>query len=479
MAARYAGVNAARRSAQRSRSARRSTTAAGLDARGAVGSRAGVASARSSESGAGPRAARRPTRLRQRFRTIVASHPRSRSSAMRCGSYPDSARYARTRASCVASSASWASPRTRRAMVYRRSWWAITRRSNAPSRSRASWAVRRSSSSITSLNHHDAASVASANGSPAGLVGAPGACDNPAQMGHVDRFDDLIESLAGFHRTWLVYLGLELGLFAALRTAGPDGLEPAELAEATESHPRPVEAWAWAADAHDLATLEDGRLRVDPDVATIVLDDDHRDYLGGQFVHAVVASMDWSGMVDFFRTGRPIADRPDRYRLAIERLTRQDIGVFFQVALAALPQLVAELSAGGRVVDIHCGGGRWLVAMARRFPRLELVGVEFEADSVARARATVESEGLADRITIREAKATDPGATSAFDLAYFQYALHQLPDTQGVLRAAWQALRPGGRLVVLDWPLPTSSDEFRTRHGELIAGIQLDELLQG
>ncbi len=44
------------------------------------------------------------------------------------------------------------------------------------------------------------------------------------------------------------------------------------------------------------------------------------------------------------------------------------------------------------------------------------------------------------------------------------------------LRAAWSALEPGGRLIVLDWPLPSDPDEFRTRHGELIAGVQLDEL---
>ena len=59
-----------------------------------------------------------------------------------------------------------------------------------------------------------------------------------------------------------------------------------------------------------------------------------------------------------------------------------------------MPQLVADLSAGGRVVDIHCGGGRWLIAMARRFPALELVGVEFEPDSVARAKANVAAAGL-------------------------------------------------------------------------------------
>jgi SAM-dependent methyltransferase len=298
-------------------------------------------------------------------------------------------------------------------------------------------------------------------------------------MGHDDRFDDLVASLAGFHRSWLVYLGIELGLFARIRDAGADGITPAELAAATGTYPEAVAAWSWAADAHDLAVFEDGRLTIDDDVAQILLDDHRAEFLGGQYVHAVVASMDWGGMEEFFRTGRPIGSRPDRYREAIERLTRQDIAVFFQEVLAAIPQLAADLAGGGRVVDVHCGGGRWLVAMARRFPAIQLVGVEFEADSVARARATVAEEGLADRIVIRESKATDPGKAGEYDLAYFQYALHQLPDAPKVLAAAWAALRTGGRILVLDWPLPSGPDEFRTRHGEIIAGVQLDELFQG
>jgi SAM-dependent methyltransferase len=294
-----------------------------------------------------------------------------------------------------------------------------------------------------------------------------------------DRFDDLIDSLGGFHRTWLVYLGIELGLFAALRSAGPAGVSIDDLATETGTRPDALRAWSVGADAQDLVTLEGDRLVADEDVASILVDDDRPEYLGGQFVHAAVASLDWGGMADFFRTGEPIRERPDRYRVAIERLTAQDIAVFFQEALAALPQLVADLGRGGRVVDVHCGGGRWLIAMARRFPAISLVGVEFEADSAARARAKVAAAGLADRIEIRQAGATTTAEAGDFDLAYFQYSLHQLADAPAVLRAAWSALRPGGRIVVLDWPLPSSQEEWQSRHGALIAGVQLDELYQG
>ena len=97
----------------------------------------------------------------------------------------------------------------------------------------------------------------------------------------------------------------------------------------------------------------------------------------------------------------------------------------------------------------------------------------------ARARAKVAAAGLADRIEIRQAGATTTPDAGEFDLAYFQYALHQLDDAPAVLRAAWSALRPGGRIVVLDWPLPSSQEEWQSRHGALIAGVQLDELYQG
>jgi Predicted O-methyltransferase len=294
-----------------------------------------------------------------------------------------------------------------------------------------------------------------------------------------DRFDDLIGSLSGFHRTWLIYIGVDLGLFERLRAAGREGLTAADLADATGCVAQAVDTWLWAADAHDLVTLDEGRATMDEDLASVLLDAVRPEFLGGQFSHAVVATMDWAGMVEFFRTGQPISVRPDRYRASIERLTMQDIAVFFGEALAALPQLVVDLSHGGRVVDVHCGGARWLIAMAQRFPSLELVGMEFQPDSVIRARANVSAAGLDDRIAIRQAEMTTHDRIAAYDLAYFQYALHQLPHPAASLGAAWAALRPGGRLLLLDWPLPSSLDEFRTRHGELIAGTQLDELYQG
>ena len=109
------------------------------------------------------------------------------------------------------------------------------------------------------------------------------------------------------------------------------------------------------------------------------------------------------------------------------------------------------------MVDVHCGGGRWLIAMARRFPALELVGVEFEPDSVARARANIAAAGLTDRITIREAGVTEPGRSASTTSPTSSTRSTSSSDAPAVLGAAWPALRPGGRLLVLDWPLPVGA----------------------
>jgi SAM-dependent methyltransferase len=300
-------------------------------------------------------------------------------------------------------------------------------------------------------------------------------------MSRNDRFEELAASVAGFYRSWVVYLGLELGLFDHIRGSEPVGLTADELAVLSDCKLEPIDAWLRAAHAGDVVELEEGRARLGTEVASVLLDDTHPEYLGGQFVVAVVSSLDYAGLTEFFRTGGTIEERPSRFHRAIEAVTVQDIAVFFQEGLAEMPELAAALTRGGRVLDVACGGGRWLIAVARRFPETQLVGVEFQPDSVARARQHVTEAGLDDRIRIEARPIPDMTYRGEFDLVYLQDALHELPDPGASLGASWAAVMPGGRLVVLEWclPGPPADGEEPTLQAELLWGIQIDELYQG
>jgi ubiquinone/menaquinone biosynthesis C-methylase UbiE len=157
----------------------------------------------------------------------------------------------------------------------------------------------------------------------------------------------------------------------------------------------------------------------------------------------------------------------------------QDITLFLDEGLPRLEEVSQRLGAGARVLDVACGGGRWLLAMAERYPQSRFVGVEFEPDSISRAVKHVADAGMGERIEI---VALDPAAMTyrdEFDLAYCQDALHELPDPAGALGAAWRAIRRGGNLVVFDWCIPSRVEDYRTALGELAWGVQIDELYQG
>ncbi|HET7676379.1 MAG TPA: class I SAM-dependent methyltransferase [Candidatus Limnocylindrales bacterium] len=298
-----------------------------------------------------------------------------------------------------------------------------------------------------------------------------------------DRFDGLLDDLAGYYRTWLVYLGVELGLLHHLRAEGGAGLTADALAEKAGCGRAPVDGWCRAAYAYGLLERAGGddlapRFGLDEDLAAILLDPQRPEYLGGQFIFSVGASLEYGGMVDFFRSGRPVPGRTPRYHRAVERLNEQDIAVFFEQALPQLPDIEERLRAGTRVLDVACGGGGWLTQLARTFPAVRAMGIEFDEDWLSQARRRIAEAGLTDRVQLeRGDPAQLPG--HSYGLVYYQDVLHELPDPAASLRAAGDALAPGGSIVVLDWCLPGSMEEYRTLLGQLTWGYQLDELFQG
>ena len=295
-----------------------------------------------------------------------------------------------------------------------------------------------------------------------------------------DRFDDLVTSLGGFYRAWVIQLGLELGLFTALRAAGPRGLAPAELAAATATAPDPIATWCRAAYACDLVDDDGERLHVDEVTASILLDADRPEYLGGQFAYTVTASLDYADMAQLLRTGSH-GRGPPAPLLPLDR--------------AADPAGHRRLLRGG--AGRHPGPGRRCSPAAPTSSTSTAAAAAGSWPSRADSRRPGWSASSPSpirrpgRCASSRRPAWSPGSTSrrarwprspiarAFDLAYFQHALHELADPAAALEAAWRALRPGGRLLVLGWCLPSSLDDLATLHGQLITGVALDEALHG
>lgn len=106
----------------------------------------------------------------------------------------------------------------------------------------------------------------------------------------------------------------------------------------------------------------------------------------------------------------------------------------------------------GAVLEVGCGTGlNFRHILARLDPaRGRLTAVDFSADMLARARRRVQRRGWPNVELLRDdAARLDLGRS--FDGVLLAYSLTMIPDWREALRRAFAHVKPGGRLVVLDF----------------------------
>ncbi|GAA4926854.1 ubiquinone/menaquinone biosynthesis C-methylase UbiE [Actinomycetospora succinea] len=108
----------------------------------------------------------------------------------------------------------------------------------------------------------------------------------------------------------------------------------------------------------------------------------------------------------------------------------------------------ADPPRDGRVLEIGCGTGNVLAAVARRHPDVELIGLDPDPAALARARTK-----LGDGVRLEQGFADDlPLPDGHVDRVLSSLMLHHLPADQQAraLREARRVLRPGGTVHIVD-----------------------------
>jgi demethylmenaquinone methyltransferase/2-methoxy-6-polyprenyl-1,4-benzoquinol methylase/ArsR family transcriptional regulator len=101
------------------------------------------------------------------------------------------------------------------------------------------------------------------------------------------------------------------------------------------------------------------------------------------------------------------------------------------------------------LLDLGTGTGRMLELLARR--ALRAVGVDQSAAMLALARSRIDEAGLR-HVQLRQGDIyAAPVEREGYDLVVIHQVLHFLDDPGRALKEAARALRPGGRLVVVDF----------------------------
>ena len=118
---------------------------------------------------------------------------------------------------------------------------------------------------------------------------------------------------------------------------------------------------------------------------------------------------------------------------------------------------MADLEKGERALDLCCGTGDVAEGLARRGGRV--VGLDFSGPmlSVAHQRCWQLEPGLAGPAFCRGDAMALPFAGGSFDVVTVAYGLRNLADWERGLEEMWRVLRPGGRLLVMDFGKPRNA----------------------
>lgn len=251
----------------------------------------------------------------------------------------------------------------------------------------------------------------------------------------------------------MVELGDRLGFYRAMTGAGPITAE--QLASATGCNTRLVGEWL-------LSQAAAGYITYDPDAETfelgmeeaiVLATDDSPAFMGGaiQIVRSVY--LDGDRLANAFLSDGGVG-WGDHHECMFHGLGRF-LGHTYEAFLvdAWIPQvdgLKEQLDAGGRVLDVGCGTGVALVALAKAFPNSRFVGVDMHEGSIEAARERAIEAGVADRIEWIVGSAADCEPGGLFDAVFFFEALHDMGDPDAAIRCAERNLVDDGAIVAVE-----------------------------
>jgi demethylmenaquinone methyltransferase/2-methoxy-6-polyprenyl-1,4-benzoquinol methylase len=120
---------------------------------------------------------------------------------------------------------------------------------------------------------------------------------------------------------------------------------------------------------------------------------------------------------------------------------------------------IASLQLTGRetVLDVCTGTGDLAIAAARSTPGARrVVGVDFAGAMLNVGLAKLRRAGLADRITlVRGDAARIPVADRSVDAITIAFGIRNVEDTAAACAEMARVLRPGGRIAILEFAIPT------------------------
>ena len=147
--------------------------------------------------------------------------------------------------------------------------------------------------------------------------------------------------------------------------------------------------------------------------------------------------------------GLPYSDYPRFHTLMAEMSGQVFDAALIDVILPMADGLTEQLRAGADVADIGTGSGHAINVMASAFPASRFTGIDFSDEGLGVGRAEAKRLGLTNATFVaKDVAALDSAQT--YDVITVFDAIHDQAQPARVLENIYDALRPGGTLLMVD-----------------------------
>jgi SAM-dependent methyltransferase len=249
----------------------------------------------------------------------------------------------------------------------------------------------------------------------------------------------------------MISLGHRTGLFDTMATMPP--ADSATIAGIAKLNERYVREWLGAMTVGRIVNHDPvaGTYHLPPEHAALVTRAASPNNVAAFTQYIALLGQVENQIADCFRHGGgvPYSEFKRFHDVMAEDSGQTIVAALFDHVLPLVPGLVDRLERGIDVLDLGCGRGIALAALARRFPRSRFLGVDFSQDAIIWARAQVAQDCLVNlRYEVRDAATID--YVNAFDFIATFDAVHDQARPDAVLRNIARALRADGVYLMQD-----------------------------
>jgi demethylmenaquinone methyltransferase/2-methoxy-6-polyprenyl-1,4-benzoquinol methylase len=117
-----------------------------------------------------------------------------------------------------------------------------------------------------------------------------------------------------------------------------------------------------------------------------------------------------------------------------------------------------KYNEGSRILDVATGTGDVALEIARATPpSVRITGADFCREMVDLGQVKVDQSAYAGRIDFKVAPCEDlPFPNETFDSITIAFGIRNVVDRKLGLAEMWRVLRPGGRMIILEFSTPRS-----------------------